>query len=203
MATFVATDPQAYEGYVGRGSQRLAPAFVRFAGVAASERALDIGCGTGHLTRAIAAVAAVATGIDLSAPYVDFARRVTANPAITFLVGDALDLPFEEGVFERSLSMLALDVLPGFRARIGDAHARVRSVIDALVASRKVRDRSSPNASNIHWLEMSKALAETAFERGRQAGIRVGRWQDGRVPVYANTTILRRPVEEYVRLFLG
>ena len=112
MATFVATDPEAYESYVGRGSQRLAPAFVRFAGVAASERALDVGCGTGHLTRAIAAAAAVATGIDLSAPYVDFARRVTANPAITFFVGDALALPFEEGAFERSLSMLALDVLP-------------------------------------------------------------------------------------------
>ena len=112
MATFVATDPEAYEGYVGRGSQRLAPAFVRFAGVSASERALDVGCGTGHLTRAIAAAAAVATGIDLSAPYVEFARRVTADPAITFLVGDALDLPYREGVFERSLSMLALDVLP-------------------------------------------------------------------------------------------
>lgn len=112
MATFVATDPEAYEGYVGRGSQRLAPAFVRFAGVSANERVLDVGCGTGHLTRAIAAAAAVATGIDLSAPYVEFARRVTADPGITFLVGDALDLPYQEGVFERALSMLALDVLP-------------------------------------------------------------------------------------------
>lgn len=112
MGTFVATDPEAYEGYVGRGSQRLAPAFVRFAGVSANERVLDVGCGTGHLTRAIAAAAAVATGIDLSAPYVEFPRRVTADPAITFLVGDALDLPYPEGVFERALSMLALDVLP-------------------------------------------------------------------------------------------
>lgn len=112
MATFVATDPEAYEGYVGRGSQRLAPTFVRFAGVSANERVLDVGCGTGHLTRAIAAAAAVATGIDLAALYVEFARRVTVDPAITFLVGDALDLPYPEGVFERALSMLALDVLP-------------------------------------------------------------------------------------------
>jgi ubiquinone/menaquinone biosynthesis C-methylase UbiE len=112
MATFVATDPEAYERYVGRGSQRLAPPFTRFAGVSANERVLDVGCGTGHLTGAIAAAAAVATGIDLSAPYVEFARRVTADPAITFLVGDALDLPFLDGSFERTLSMLALDVLP-------------------------------------------------------------------------------------------
>lgn len=100
-------------------------------------------------------------------------------------------------------ALLALDALPGFRARIGESHARLRQVIDALVASRKIRDRSSPNASNIHWLEMPKPLADAAFERGRQAGIRIGRWQDGRIPLYANTTILRRPVDDYVRLFLG
>lgn len=70
MGTFVATDPEAYEGYVGRGSRRLAPAFVRFAGVSAKERSLDVGCGTGHLTRAIAAAGSVAIGIYLSAPYV-------------------------------------------------------------------------------------------------------------------------------------
>lgn len=100
-------------------------------------------------------------------------------------------------------ALLALDGLSGFRERIGEAHARLRRVIEALVASRKVRERSSPDASNIYWLEMSKALAEAAFERGRESGIRVGRWQDGRIPIYANTTILRRPAEEYVGLFLG
>lgn len=100
-------------------------------------------------------------------------------------------------------ALLAQDALPGFRARIGEAHARVQKLIEALVATRKVRDRSSPDASNIHWLEMPKPLAEAAFERGRQAGIRVGRWQEGRIPLYANTTILRRPLEEYLHLFLG
>ena len=112
MATFVATDPEAYEAYVGRGSQHLAPLFVRFAGVSAGEPALDVGCGTGHLTRAMARAGALATGIDLSAPYVEFARRVTADQSVSFLEGDALDLPCETDAFERSLSMLALDVLP-------------------------------------------------------------------------------------------
>jgi SAM-dependent methyltransferase len=112
MATFVATDPQAYEAYVGRGSQHLAPAFVRFAGVSANERVLDVGCGTGHLTRAIASANARATGVDLSVPYVDFARRITNDEGVTFDVGDALALPYSDRVFERTLSMLALDVLP-------------------------------------------------------------------------------------------
>ncbi|MEI3853620.1 MULTISPECIES: class I SAM-dependent methyltransferase [unclassified Ensifer] len=111
MATFVATNPEAYEAYVGRGSQGLAPAFVRFAGVSANERVLDVGCGTGHLTRAIAAANARATGIDVSMSYVDFARRATADEKVIFDVGDALDLPYSDGVFERALSMLALDLL--------------------------------------------------------------------------------------------
>lgn len=112
MATFVATDPEGYEAYVGRGSQRLAPVFVRFSGVSPNERVLDVGCGTGHLTRAIAAANASATGIDLSAPYVEFARRMTTDKRITFDVGDALSLPYPDGTFDRTLSMLALDVLP-------------------------------------------------------------------------------------------
>lgn len=100
-------------------------------------------------------------------------------------------------------AVLALGALPGFRQQIGAAHARVRALIDALVASGKARDRSAAEASNIFWLEMPQALAESAFERGRQAGIRVGRWQDGRIPLHANTTILRRPLEDYVDLFRG
>lgn len=96
---------------------------------------------------------------------------------------------------------LALDALPKFGPDIAKAHQRTRQLVSALVAGGKVRERSSPQASNIFWLEMQQALAEAAFERGRQAGIRVGRWKDGRIPLYANTTILRRPLEEYVALF--
>ncbi|MBP3985554.1 hypothetical protein J5837_14165 [Pseudoxanthomonas helianthi] len=100
-------------------------------------------------------------------------------------------------------AVLALDALPKFGPDIAQAHQRTRQLVSALVASGKVRERSSPQASNVFWLEMKQALAEAAFERGRQAGIRVGRWKDGRIPLYANTTLLRRPVEEYVALFLG
>ncbi|WP_449448350.1 threonine aldolase family protein [Thermomonas brevis] len=100
-------------------------------------------------------------------------------------------------------ALLALDALPGFRRDIAQAHARVRELIARLVAAGKARDRSVADHSNIYWLEMEQALAERAFTRGREAGIRIGRWQDGRIPVYANTTILRRPLDEYAALFLG
>ncbi len=100
-------------------------------------------------------------------------------------------------------AVLALDALPKFGPDIARAHQRTRQLVSALAASGKVREHSSPQASNVFWLEMQQVLAETAFERGRLAGIRVGRWKDGRIPLYANTTILRRPLEEYVALFLG
>lgn len=112
MPTFVTTDPEGYEPYVGRVSRRLAPLFVEFAGVTAQERVLDVGCGTGNLTRALGAAKAVVTGIDLSAPYIEYARRHTSDPGVTFDVGDVLNLPYPDGAFDRTLSMLALDVLP-------------------------------------------------------------------------------------------
>lgn len=113
MPTWIATDPAGYEKYIGRWSQQLAPAFVEFAGVKAGERVLDVGCGTGNLTAALGdADVAAATGIDVSAPYITYARQRTRNRAVTFEIGDALELPYPDGNFDRTVSMLALDVFP-------------------------------------------------------------------------------------------
>ncbi len=48
------SNPQAYERWMGRWSARLAPLFVRFAGLGSPGRYLDVGAGTGVLARAIA-----------------------------------------------------------------------------------------------------------------------------------------------------
>ena len=100
-------------------------------------------------------------------------------------------------------ALLALDELGGFRSRMAAAHAVADELVAILERSRKVRRRPMPDPSNIHLLAMSQAFASAAFERGRVAGVRIGRWQDGVVPLYVNQTILRRPVGEYAELFLG
>jgi SAM-dependent methyltransferase len=111
--TFVATDPAGYERFMGRWSQRLAPSFVEFAGVQAGERALDVGCGTGSLTLALkAAGVAAAVGVDPSSPYVEFARTRMSGPVVRFDVSDGTALPYANGEFDRSVSMLTLDVVP-------------------------------------------------------------------------------------------
>ena len=75
-STFTALNPEGYEKIMGRFSRRLAHAFIDFTGSAAGETILDVGCGTGSMTAALAEPGshAAIVGIDRSEPYVAFAR---------------------------------------------------------------------------------------------------------------------------------
>jgi trans-aconitate methyltransferase len=58
------------------------------------ERVLDLGCGTGHLTAAIAEAGALVVGLDSSAEMLAQARA--AYPHLEFVHGDARDFHFKE-----------------------------------------------------------------------------------------------------------
>jgi ubiquinone/menaquinone biosynthesis C-methylase UbiE len=62
-------------------------------------RTLDVACGTGFMT---CRLRGDVTGLDQSEAMLDVARGRT--PDATFIQGDALDLPFEDGAFERVFS---------------------------------------------------------------------------------------------------
>jgi SAM-dependent methyltransferase len=104
----------AYERFMGRWSQDLAPLLVRFAGGRDGDDVLDVGSGTGALTAAVAAVAPSSRiiGIDPAAPYVAFAQTRHARARVRFEVGDARQLRFADGSFGRTLSLLVLNFIP-------------------------------------------------------------------------------------------
>ncbi len=116
MATnFAAQSAAGYEQMMGRWSRRLAPALIGFAGVAAGERVLDVGCGTGSLTSALAAQPDLTeiAGIDMAEPYVELARhKLASDPRVRIELGDACALPFVDGSFDRALALLVLQFVP-------------------------------------------------------------------------------------------
>ncbi|HET9016530.1 MAG TPA: methyltransferase domain-containing protein, partial [Thermomicrobiaceae bacterium] len=115
------------------------------------ERVVDLGCGTGHLTRAIADAGADVLGIDASPEMVAQARR--NYPDLRFAVGDARDLRLDapvDAVFsnavlhwvpepERVAASLSRALVPGGRLVLemgarGNVGAIVAAVEAALAA---------------------------------------------------------------------
>lgn len=113
-STFPASDAACYEQQMGRWSRRLAPHFIDFSGVEAAERVLDVGCGTGSLSSALVESPRIATvhGIDFASAYIEHAIRSNKGSRVNFRVGDACALPFPNGWFDHSLSLLVLQFIP-------------------------------------------------------------------------------------------
>jgi SAM-dependent methyltransferase len=115
---FKATDAGGYEQMMGRWSRILAQSFLEFAGIRPGWKVLDLGCGTGSLTKAVADQNGPGrvVGTDISAPYVEYARARISDPRVSFTVSDATHLNFADNAFDAALSMLVLNFVPEFRA---------------------------------------------------------------------------------------
>jgi SAM-dependent methyltransferase len=122
------SDSEAYELQMGRWSRRLAEPFLDFAQLKRGERILDVGCGNGSLTFAIANRADVQSicGIDRVAPFVEYASAKNRDPRIAFRVGDACALPFLSGSFDTVLSLLVLHFIPETERAINELRRVVR-----------------------------------------------------------------------------
>ena len=74
---------------------------VALAPISPGARVLDLACGTGDITYALAGAGARTVGLDITARMVEIAlgkRAAATNPA--FLVGDMMALPFADGTFD-------------------------------------------------------------------------------------------------------
>ena len=128
-STFVSADGDGYELQMGRWSRRLAPLLIDFAGVARAEWVLDVGCGTGNLSFALARNPEIGeiSGLDRSAEYVGHAERSNLDRRVRFQVGDACQLPFPDASFDHTLSMLALQFIPRVDIAVGEMRRVTRS----------------------------------------------------------------------------
>jgi ubiquinone/menaquinone biosynthesis C-methylase UbiE len=117
-SNYNANDPSAYEQSMGRWSRRLALRFIDFAALRNASEILDVGCGTGSLTFALADAfpAAHITALDYSQAYVDYAlSRARDRDRLVFERGDAASLPYEGESFDATLSHLVLNFVSDAR----------------------------------------------------------------------------------------
>jgi len=92
-------------GYTGTASE-----FVARLALGPDDRVLDVACGTGNLAIPAARTGAIVTGIDIAPNLVAQARALAAAEqlAIALDVGDAEELPYEQGQFDATISMFGV-----------------------------------------------------------------------------------------------
>ena len=101
----------AYDRHVGRYGSQLAAALIDFARVESGMRALDVGCGPGALTAALAERLGSVNvcGADPSELFADACR--SRVPGVEVVVAAAESLPFDCGAFDATLSQLVVNFM--------------------------------------------------------------------------------------------
>ena len=108
------TSGDAHEAYVGRWSRHVAAEFLQWIAAPAHRSWLDVGCGTGELTRVILdrCHPTAVTGVDPSRAFLALALERTPNRRAEFREGGAQALPFEDVRFDACVSGLVLNFVP-------------------------------------------------------------------------------------------
>ncbi len=150
---------------------------------------LDLGCGIGGPARFLTASFGCKAGVDLSPAFIDAANYLTARSGlsdrVTFLTGDALQLPFEDAalgtVFLQHVAMNIED-----RAAL---YAEVRRILapGGRLATYDLVSGDGDVVYPVPWARdpstsflLSEADTRTALE---QAGFRADLWIDDTEPV--------------------
>jgi ubiquinone/menaquinone biosynthesis C-methylase UbiE len=97
---------------------------------------VELGCGTGRVTRLLAARAARVTAYDGSAHMIDFARRACALPNVSFGVADNGAIPAPDGAADAVVAGWSVGHVTGFFPNAWRAHAR--RALDEMVRVGKV-----------------------------------------------------------------
>ena len=112
-----------YEAFMGRWSRHVAVQFLDWLEVSDGlDDWLDVGCGAGMLSQSIVEKCAPGsvTGVDPLEASIGYAKAHRANAGISFKVGDAQDIPFEDNSFGATVSGLMIKFVPDKLRAIGE-----------------------------------------------------------------------------------
>jgi len=116
------TSGEAYEIWMARWSRLLAPQFLDWLALPPGAAWLDVCCGTGILSAAIAERCRPARvlGVDRAKTQIEFARERRGGPGIEFQVGDAMALPAADHSFDVCVCGLGLNFVPDAVGALGE-----------------------------------------------------------------------------------
>ena len=115
-------DGTGYDSYVGRWSRRVAERFLAWLEIRYGADWVDVGCGTGILTRAIAEFAdpRSVVGVDPSRRFLLAAKAASRDSRVTFLEGEGEALPVDDVSADAVVSGLVLNFLPDLAAGLAE-----------------------------------------------------------------------------------
>jgi SAM-dependent methyltransferase len=127
-------DGTGYESYVGRWSRRVGERFLSWLQVHFGADWVDVGCGTGVLTRSILEFSDPHTviGVDPSRRFLLAARTATRDTRVEYLEGEGEQLPLDDHSVDVVVSGLVLNFIPDLAAALQEMRRVSRP--EALIA---------------------------------------------------------------------
>ena len=114
------SNTDAYENYMGRWSQKVAPLFLQWLDAPIGKSWIDIGCGTGGLTEWIARTCRPGSivGIDTAESFIEIAQARVKNAKFRVGSADNLDIPSDS--IDYAVSGLLLNFVPNAQAALAE-----------------------------------------------------------------------------------
>jgi SAM-dependent methyltransferase len=166
-----AVGADAYDRFMGRYSGPLAVPFADFAGVAAGQRALDVGCGPGALTVELVGRLGAdgVTAVDPTEAFVAAAQE--RNPGVDIRRATAEELPFDDDAFDATLAQLVVHFMADPVAGLAEMGRVTRT--SGVVAACVWDHAGGGGPLSVFW-EAAHAFDPDVHDESQLAGAREG-----------------------------